>query len=195
MKEFVADFSQNKKQCAAYEYLFGDSQNTEALELMFGGAKYGGKSWFGCLFVYLEAIRLIKLFDIKRSDNPIPVGFMGRKVSRDFTTTTLETWFKAIPAELYEIKGNPPVIIIENRVKIWTGGLDRSEDINKFNSAELCFYFLDQAEETVEDDISLLRSAVFWRTTINGIKIPGKGLLTANPAQCWLKGEFIDARN
>ena len=116
---------------------------------------------------------------------------MGRKTAKDFRTTTLESWYKAIPSNLYRIKGKPAEIIIENRVKIWTGGLDSREAINQFNSAELAFYFLDQAEETNKDDISVLRAAVFWRLIINGFTIPGKGLLTANPAPCWLKDEFI----
>lgn len=177
------------KQSEAYEFL---SNNTEAVELLYGGAKYGGKSWFGSDFCFLECIRLIKDYKIKRQANPIPVGFMGRKVGKDFVDTTFETWKKAIPPECYRLKGKPVEIIIENRVKIFTGGLDRTETINKFNSAELAFYFLDQAEETLKDDISLLRAATFWRLSLNKRKVPGKGLLTANPAQCWLKPEFID---
>ena len=158
---------------------------------MYGGAKYGGKSVFGCAFCFLECIRLIKLCKIKKSVNPVRVGFMGRMVGKDFSTTTLDTWHGTIPEDLYEIKGNPAEIIIERRVKIYTGGLDRQETINKFNSAELAFFFLDQGEEVPKDKTSLLRAATYWRKTINGIKIPGKGLITANPAQCWLKEEFI----
>ena len=175
------------KQSEAYEYWM---QNDIALELLYGGAKYGGKSFGGCLLVFLECIRLVRSYVKKRPQHPIPVGFMGRKVGKDFYDTTYESWKKAIPADCYKIKGTPPEIIIENRVKVNTGGLDRQETINKFNSAELAFYFLDQAEETVKDDLSLLRAATFWRLSLGGVKIPGKGLLTANPAQCWLKDEF-----
>jgi hypothetical protein len=182
------DIEFSQKQSEAYEYL---SQHDKALELLYGGAKYGGKSWFGADFMYLEAVRLIKAHNIKRRANPIPIGFMGRKVGKDFYDTTFETWKKAIPGGCYRLKGSPPEVIIENRVKYFTGGLDRQETVNKFNSAELAVYFIDQAEETQKDDISLLRAATFWRLAINGRKIPGKGLLTANPAQCWLKGEFI----
>jgi len=167
-------------------------QNNEAVELCYGGAKYGGKSWFGSDFCFLECIRIIKDYKIKRQVDPIPVGFMGRKVGKDFYDTTFETWKKAIPSSCYKLKGKPVEIIIEGRVKMFTGGLDRTETINKFNSAELALYFLDQAEETQKDEISLLRAATFWRLSINGRKVPGKGLLTANPAQCWLKPEFID---
>ena len=177
----------SEKQSEAFEYW---SKNDIALELLYGGAKYGGKSYGGCLLIFLESIRLVKSYVQKRPSFPIPVGFMGRKVGKDFYDTTFETWKKAIPPDCYRIKGTPPEIIIEERIKILTGGLDRQETINKFNSAELAFYFLDQAEETQKDDISLLRAATFWRLSLGGVKIPGKGLLTANPAQCWLKDEF-----
>ena len=178
----------SEKQTEAADFL---SQNETAVELLYGGAKYGGKSWFGSLFCYDECIRLIKLCNIKKSAHPIPVGFMGRMTGQDFRTTTLNSFFEVIPAELYRIKGKPEEIIIEDRVKIYTGGLDKQESINKFNSAQLAFYFIDQAEEVPKDKISLLRAATFWRLMINGIKIPGKGLLTANPRQCWLRDDFI----
>lgn len=186
-RNFNIEFSE--KQSEAYAYWM---QNDIALELLYGGAKYGGKSFGGCLMIYLEAVRLAKEFVKKRPTYPIPVGFMGRKVGKDFYDTTFESWKKAIPGDCYRLKGQPVEIIIEERVKILTGGLDNRETVNKFNSAELAFYFLDQAEETLKDDISLLRTATFWRLSLGGVKIPGKGLLTANPAQCWLKQEFID---
>jgi len=182
------DIEFSEKQSQAYEYL---SQDDRALELLYGGAKYGGKSWFGCDFCFLEAVRLIKLYVPQKPTYPIPIGFMGRKIGKDFYETTYETWKKAIPGSCYEVKGKPLEIIIEKRVKFFTGGLDRIETINKFNSAEFCCDFIDQAEETAKDDISVLRSATFWRLSLGGVKMPGKILYTANPAQCWLKNEFI----
>ena len=185
-RKLEIEFSQ--KQSEAFEFL---SQHDRAVECLFGGAKYGGKSWFGADFCFLECVRLIRRHNIKRQANPIPVGFMGRKVGKDFYDTTFETWKKAIPGDCYKLRGTPPEVIIENRVKLFTGGLDRSETINKFNSAEFGLYFIDQAEETLKDDLTLLRAATFWRLSLSGRKIPGKALLTANPAQCWLKDEFI----
>jgi hypothetical protein len=74
-------------------------------------------------------------------------------------------------------------------VKILTGGLDNSEIINKFNSAEYAFFFLDQAEEIDVEQVGELRAT--FRLIINDKKIPGKGLFTANPAPSFLKDEFI----
>lgn len=163
-----------------------------SIELLYGGAKGGGKSHFGCLWMYIEAIKDIQRYEIQPRKNPLCLGFMGRAVAKDFKDTTLETWKRVIPENGYKIVGNPPEIIIAGRVKYLTGGLDRRETINKFNSAEYARAFIDQAEETDKDKIRLLRAATHQRLIINGHKIPGKILWTANPRQCWLKPEFID---
>lgn len=160
-------------------------------EILYGGAKYGGKSWFACVWAYIFACQFAKKYNIPQSDKPLPIGFLGRKVAKNFSDTTLETWFKTIPHDGYTAKGNPTELIIDNRVKIHTGGLDNRETINKFNSAEYAFYVIDQAEECTEDDVALLRGATFGRLVVNDKVMPGKGLFTANPRNCWLKDEFI----
>lgn len=163
-----------------------------SIEVLYGGAKGGGKSHLGCLWMYIEAVKDIQRFDIQARKNPLCLGYMGRAVGKDFKDTTLETWKRVIPENGYVIKGNPSEIIIAGRVKYLTGGLDRRETINKFNSAEYARVFIDQAEETDKEKIRLLRAATHHRLIINGHKIPGKILWTANPRQCWLKPEFID---
>lgn len=120
----------------------------------------------------------------------MPVGFIGRKQSVDFRTTTLETWKKVIPADRYVIKEQAKEIILDGRVKIMFGGLDSKDTINKFNSAELAFFALDQAEETEREDVSVLRGAL--RLKHNNVQPVYKELYTANPADCWLKTDFID---
>jgi len=158
-------------------------------EVLYGGAKGGGKSVFGCFWCLGKAIEIIRQCNISERKHPIPIGFMGRKRGIDFTNTTLETWKRFIPEHLYEIKGKPAEIVIGNRVKILTGGLDNGDVVNKFNSAEYGFFFIDQAEEVDRDQIGELRAT--FRLIINGVKIPGKGLFTANPAQSFLKEEFL----
>jgi len=129
---FVLDADLTEKQTLASLTLARD----DIKEVLYGGAKGGGKSVFGCLWCFEKAVEIIELCDIKERKHPIPIGFMGRKRGIDFTNTTLETWKRFIPEELYEIKGKPAEIIIGNRVKILTGGLDNGDIVNKFNSAE-----------------------------------------------------------
>ena len=160
-------------------------------ELLYGGAKGGGKSYFLCRWAFIQCKKIIEHCRIiTKPKFPIPVGFLGRKTGIDFNQTTLEVWKKTIPSDLYEIKGKPAEISIDGRVKILTGGLDNTEVVNKFNSAEYHFFGVDQAEETTKDDISVLRGAL--RGVINGKHLPYKAVWTANPRQCWLKDDFVD---
>lgn len=161
-------------------------------EVMYGGAKGGGKSVFLCYWAYCKAYEIAQKYFKKKPDHPVPVGFIGRKVAKHFKDTTLETWKRFIPSHRYKLKGDPAEIIIDDRVKILTGGLDNREEMEKFNSAEFAFFVIDQAEETEIDDISVLRAAL--RIVFNGTEKPDyKGLFSANPRQCWLKNEFVTA--
>jgi phage terminase large subunit len=186
MSNPVAEFTLSPKQMDA----FREMDNPDTDELLYGGAKGGGKSVFGCIWSYKQAKWIKKEFNLGTSQYPLVVGFMGRKQSVDFNTTTLDTWKRFIPAEAYELKKQEKLIVIENSVAIRYGGMDRAETVKKFNSAEYAFYFIDQAEEVTESDIGLLRGT--RRLKINNRPLPYKGLLTANPAICWLKEAFID---
>ena len=155
-----------EKQSLAWSYLEGDD---DLLSLLYGGAKGGGKSHFLCVWACYQAKKLARDFGIKEpSDNPIPVGFLGRKRSVDFRNTTLATWRRVIPSHHYEIKEQKQLIIIDGRVAIAFGGLDDQESINKFNSAEFAFAGIDQAEETDQADISVLFGAL--RLKVNGVQ-------------------------
>lgn len=178
-------FESTLRQWTALSYLLSD----EDCEVLYGGAKGGGKSHLGCVWVFMWCLEIIKRLNLQPSDKPLPVGFMGRKIAKTFKETTLDTWKRVIPCDRYIIKGNPAEIIIDGCVKIYTGGLDNTESVNKFNSAEFFFFFIDQAEETIQDDIAVLRGAL--RMKVDGKRVPYKGLFTANPAQCWLKSSFL----
>lgn len=183
------NFTLSKKQYTAMMVL--EEESTE--ELMYGGAKGGGKTVFGCIWSYTQAKKLIKEFDLQPQDDVrlIPVvGFMGRKQSVDFTETTLRTWKTVIPAEAYEWKKQEKLLIIERTVAIQYGGMDDSATVKKFNSGEYAFAFLDQAEELSEDEVGMVRGT--FRLALGGAHPRYKLLLTANPALCWLKEEFVD---
>lgn len=178
-------FTITKKQAQALRTLSDRSVE----ELLYGGAKGGGKTIFGCIWSYLQAKKIIKNFKLKPAKFPLVVGFMGRKQSVDFNTTTLETWKRFIPSDAYELKKAEKLIVIEKAVAIRYGGLDDSDTVNKFNSAEFGFFFLDQAEECTEEDVGLLRGTL--RLKVDNLELDYKALLTANPAICWLKPAFI----
>ena len=185
----MIEFNLTDRQKEAYRAL----QLPEVVDLCYGGAKGGGKSWFFCVWDFMNAVNFHNRFKLTRRSNVPHPFWMGRKQATDFTSTTLQTWQDIIPSSYYEIKGasdkHPKHILVAGTVAIDFGGLDRQEDINKFNSAEYITTSIDQAEETDRDEVSFLRAS--RRYKFRGVKFDYKGLFTANPAQCWLKEDFI----
>lgn len=173
------------KQDQAFEIL----TKSETCSILYGGAKGGGKSMLLCLWVYYWAKHLIKFFNIDKISHPLPIGFIGRKRGIDFGDTTFETWKRIIPSQSYVVKEQAKEIIIDAKVKIFFGGLDDQDTVNKFNSSEFAFFAIDQAEETGRMDLAVLQGSL--RLKHNGKQPPYKQLFTANPAECWLKEDFI----
>jgi len=132
---------------------------------------------------------IIEHFNMPPLRNPIPIGFMGRLQGVDFDHTTLETWKSYIPESVYNINYKNKEITISKRLKIWYGGLDNKKIVAKFNSANLGFFCIDQAEEVEEGKLTELKLS--QRLTIGGEKLPYKGVYSANPRDCYLKKEFV----
>lgn len=167
--------------------------------LLYGGAKGGGKSWFLCVWMFTMVWAIMVQAKLKASKNPPHVAWFGRKQATDLTGTTLQTWREVIPQEYYKLRGgterDPKHILIADRIAIDYGGLDKQENINKFNSAEYIIIAIDQAEEVSKDDVSVLRGSlrmVLKDSNGKPLDIPFKELYTANPRQCWLKDDFIN---
>ena len=177
------------KQSHAFRLL--TNPNPDWLALMYGGAKGGGKDFLFCIWVKCWVEYLIKFFDLKPSEHPIPLGFMGRKRSVDMKTTTLEEWKKIIPSDHYRFHDDQREIIIHDTAKIHVGGLDDPKRVEKFNSANYAFFALNQAEEMERAEVGVLRGTL--RLKLNDKQPPYRELYTANPSDCWLKEDFIDA--
>lgn len=151
--------------------------------VLYGGAKGGGKSWFMCLWVFRKALEV--------PGNKI---FFCRRRSVDFTNTTLETWKKCIPAKCYRIHEQKKKIFVFNGTTIDYGGLDDPLMIQGLNSAEYGNIAVDQAEEIEKDSFAMLRGTLrhIAKTPDGKIFKPDyQVMMSANPAQCWLKEDFI----
>lgn len=194
MKVIELDVKRTERQKIAWRLL---AMNV-VRRLLFGGAKGGGKSWFLCIWLFTMVWAIMVLAKLKPSKNPPHVAWFGRKQAVDFTGTTLQTWREIIPEQYYTLHGatekDPKHILIANRIAIDYGGLDKQENINKFNSAEYIIICIEQAEEVKKDEIAVLRGSlrmVLKDEDGKPLKIPFKELYTANPRQCWLKDDFI----
>jgi hypothetical protein len=148
--------------------------------LLYGGAKGGGKSWWACVWIIYQAL--------KYKGNKL---FFFRRRSVDFTNTTLETWKKVVPSNLYKINEQKKKIYVKytNSV-IDYGGLDDPMLIQSLNSAEYGGGCVDQAEEIEKDSFGMLRGTLRHKL-MDGSFPSYQVRFTANPAQCWLKDDFI----
>lgn len=157
--------------------------SSAAREVLYGGAKGGGKSVALCW----EAFRLSH----KYKGNKI---WMGRKRAVDFNKTTLETFKREINPALYTISEQKKEIKWRGDAfggsRINYGGMDAREDVESFNSAEYGAILIDQAEEISRQEFGMAKGTLRWKLP-NGVKPDYKVCLTANPAQCWLKDYFI----
>jgi hypothetical protein len=120
--------------------------------------------------------------------------FFCRRRSVDFTNTTLETWKKCIPARSYRIHEQKKKIFLFNGSCIDYGGLDDPLLIQSLNSAEYGNIAVDQAEEIEKDSFAMLRGTLrhIAKTPDGKTFNPDyQVMMSANPAQCWLKEDFI----
>lgn len=161
------------------------SKQTEAMNateryVMYGGAKGGGKSWFLCLWIFKKALQF--------AGNKL---FFCRRRGVDFNNTTLETWKKCIPANMYRInEQKKKIFVLPTNSVIDYGGLDDPLLIQSLNSAEFAHIGVDQAEEIERDSFGMIQGTMRHQCT--GLKDEDRQIiLTANPAQCWLKDYFI----
>jgi hypothetical protein len=189
-KKIEVDFEFHDRQITALETIAKPDVDV----LLYGGGKGGGKSIFGCRWVVLKCLELIQKYKLPKTPNPPLVGFTGRKRATDLHKTTIETFKQWIPADLYTINQQHSEIVILGRVKVAYGGFDDRITVQKFNSMELVFYFLDQAEEIAEDEWGMIHATL--RRRFGEQEPPAyKGLLTCNPANCWLKHRIVKAGN
>lgn len=161
----------------------GEAYNAREQFVLYGGAKGGGKSWFMCIWVFSKALSV-----------PYNKIFFCRRRSVDFSNTTLETWKKCIPTQCYRIHEQKKKIFIFNGSVIDYGGLDDPLLIQSLNSAEYGNIAVDQAEEIEKDSFAMLRGTLrHMARTPDGQKFNPdyQVMMSANPAQCWLKNDFI----
>jgi len=147
---------------------------------LFGGAMGGGKSRWLCE----EAKELSMQYPGNR-------GLMGRYHLSDFKNTTLKTLLECFPEKLIRVHNQAEHTIgLINGSEILYVGFSEEENVSKIKSMELGWFAIDEASEVEREHFLLLQSRLRRRLP-NGKFPPYYGIMATNPADCWLKDDFV----
>ena len=170
------------KQDLAIEYLF----DKETKEVLFGGAAGGGKSYIGCSFLLLMALKY-----------PGTRYLMGRSKLDALKKTTLNTFFEVcqewglIANKHYNFNGSSNIITFYNKSEIILKDLflypsDRNFD--SLGSLEITAAFIDEANQITEKAKNIVASRLRYK--LDKFNLMPKILLTCNPSKNWCYNEY-----
>ena len=147
---------------------------------LFGGAMGGGKTRWLCE----EAKELSMAYPGNR-------GVMCRWHLQDFKNSTLKTLLECLPREIIANHNLAEhTISLINGSEIIYMGMSEAENVSKLKSMEIGFFCIDEASETPQEVFLLFQSRLRKRLR-NGQFPKFFGLLASNPADCWLKDDFV----
>lgn len=177
--------TRNPKQLQAVEAWLDDV--TE--ELLYGGAKYGGKSYLGASLIFGDALIY-----------PNTRYFIAREQLTDLrkhTLSTIQEVFKnwKLDIERYApFNGQDNVFNLHNGSKVYL--IDCKETprdplFERFGSMQMTRGWIEEGGEVKENaKANLWLSVGRWKNQEYGL--PKKLLITANPKKGWMKRQFID---
>jgi PBSX family phage terminase large subunit len=166
----------------AIEYLFDKTTK----EVLFGGAAGGGKSFVGCAWLILLALKY-----------PSTRYLMGRSKLDALKKTTLNTFFEVcqkwglIANKHYKFNGSSNIITFFNKSEIILKDLflypsDRNFD--SLGSLEITAAFIDEANQVTEKAKNVVASRLRYK--LDKFNIIPKLLMTCNPAKNWVYTEY-----
>jgi phage terminase large subunit len=174
----------SEKQRKALQYL---EHCPETEQVLYGGAAFGGKSFLGC-FWQLS----------RRCMFPETRGVIGRSELKNLKLTTLQTFwkvwdihFKGIFTDIHlNYNEQKSVIYFSNGSEIYLKDIKyypSDPDFHSLGSLEITDSFVDEGGESVEKAINI----IFSRTRHNLINNKPAMLIASNPANNWLKHNFV----
>ena len=166
----------------AIEYLFDDTTN----DVLFGGAAGGGKSFVGCSWLIIMALRY-----------PKTRYLIGRSKLDTLKKTTFNTFtevcsnWSLLAGKHYTFNASTNIISFYNGSEIILKDLflypsDRNFD--SLGSLEITAAFIDEANQITEKAKNIVASRIRYKLDEYGI-IP-KMLLTCNPSKNWCYTEY-----
>lgn len=162
------------------------------LEVYYGGAAGGGKSYMGCYWQLKNRLRY-----------PGTRGLIGREVLKDLRSTTLNTLFDVAwrlglrDGQHYTYNQQTGILSLYNGSEIVTRDLAATPsdpDFNRLGSLELTDAFIDEAPQITERCRDVVRSRIRYK--LDEYQLQPKMLMCGNPSLNWPYRDFYDgARN
>jgi len=177
--------TKNPKQLKAAEYWIDD----ETDELLYGGAKGGGKSFLGASLIFADALIY-----------PETHYFIARQELidlRKFTIPTIHEVFKTWGLKVDDyasFNGQDNVYSLTNGSKVYLIACKEipSDPLyERFGSMQNTRGWIEEGGEVAENAKANLKLSIGrWKNDVYGLK--GKLLITANPKKGWMKRDFVD---
>jgi len=160
--------------------------DSTTMELLYGGAAGGGKSWIGCEWLMWSCLAY-----------PETRWFIGRHHLSEIRKSTMVTLQKVmkkhkIPSSYWRYNENAVKMMFENGSTI--EGVDMmykpsDPNFDDFGSTEYTGGWIEEAGGVPVEAYEILKVRI-GRHYNDKYDIPGKLLITANPARNWLFREF-----
>ena len=155
-------------------------------ELLYGGAAGGGKSWIGCAWILVMAIKY-----------PNTRYLIGRSKLLALKQTTLKTFFEVCKSyglkEGVDYKYNGQT----NEIKLFNGSeiilkdlyqYPSDPDFDSLGSLEITGAFIDEVNQVTEKAKNVVMSRIRYRLDEYGIS--PKIFMSCNPAKNWVYNKF-----
>lgn len=171
------------KQLQAISYL----TDNVTVEVLFGGAATGGKSWLGCVWLQ-EMCR----------HYPGTRWFIARKQLKDIRQSTFITWRKVcrsrgLSSDDWKFNGQDNCILFTNGSQIDFLECDNDPgdpDFDRLGSKEYTGGWIEEGAQIVRRAYEVLRSRI-GRHMNDVYGILRKLLTTSNPKRNWMREDFI----
>lgn len=177
--------TKNPKQLEACKYWI----DSETGEILFGGAKYGGKSFLGSSLIFADALIY-----------PQTQYFIARQELNDLSAYTLPTILEVFQNWKLEFKdwvnynGQSHIFTLYNGSQVhFIACKPTPADpmYERFGSMQMTRGWIEEGGEIAESAKANLALSI-GRVKNEQYKLKGKLLITANPKKGWMKREFIE---
>ena len=175
------DIKVTKKQALAYKYL----TDKETVEILYGGAAGGGKSFFGVLWVINNCI------NYKGSR-----WLIGRAKLDALKKTTLNSFFDVATllgvTDEFRYNANEKTITFKNGSQVILKDLfhyPSDPNFDSLGSLEITGAFIDECNQVVEKAKNVVMSRIRYKLT--DFDLTPKLFMTCNPAKGWVYESFF----